>query len=409
MYRNVLTQKAFLFYLLAGGISRLGDVVSGLAFLFLAHDLTGSAVHTTGVVIAETVPYLLFGLVGGVVTDWVKKKPLLVLLDLVRAPVIFSLFFMYNASLLGYWHLIGAGFLIQSLGCFFNPAHRALLPLITAAEDRPAANSLVDTVTRGVQVASPLVTLPLLHGGGVISFYLFDACTYLISAGLIACMPLREAVPEGKKRFSAILPAIRDFVRWVAGERRLRLLFVISFLTVFLNTWVWDVGLMLRVKAITPNGEAWYSTMMGGFGGIVIVANLLIPLLWKRLSLATYLYGALVWGVGILTLGIARHPSAIFLGIVLVGAGMPLSGLSRVYLLQALVPEEMLGRGFSLSAMLLYLANVASLAVYGALAAYVPLPLLSIGSGGLMILCACGYLYRLRKAPGETAYTRLNS
>jgi DHA3 family macrolide efflux protein-like MFS transporter len=409
MYARVLRNKAFLYFLLAGGISRLGDVVSGMAFLFLAHDLTGSAVHTTGVVVAQTAPYLLFGLVGGVIADWMRKKRLLIWIDLIRAPLILSIYILQEAALLGYWYLVTAGFLIQSLGCFFNPAHRAVLPMITTTEERTAANSLIDTVTRGMQVASPLVTLPLLHSGGVISFYMFDACTYLISAGLIALIPLQEAVTSEKKRLSHILPTIREFARWMKGEGVLRALFVVSYWTVFCNTWVWEVGLLLRINETMANGEAWFSSMMGVFGGIVIVTNMIIPLIWKRLSLSTYLLGALIWGAGILTLGIFDQVPLLLLGMVVVGMGMPLAGLSRVYLLQELVPEEKRGRGFSFNAMLLYLANVASLGVYGLLATFLPLPLLTFGSGGLMILISCVYLYRLRKAPGESPYIRLNS
>lgn len=61
-----------------------------LAFLFLAYDTTESSLHTTGVVISQVLPYLLFGLVGGVVTDWIDKKNLLMTTDLIRVPLFLS-------------------------------------------------------------------------------------------------------------------------------------------------------------------------------------------------------------------------------------------------------------------------------------------------------------------------------
>ncbi|MFY0546281.1 MFS transporter [Brevibacillus sp. H7] len=411
MYRTVLGNKSFVFFFLGGSISRLGDVLTGLAFLFLAHDMTGSAWHTTGVVIAETAPYLLFGLVGGVVADWLPRQKLLMIIDLVRAPLVLSVFLLHEAGQLSYVYLLIIGFLIQSLGCFFNPAHRAVLPLITTSDERPAANSLMDSASRGVQVLSPMLTVTLLGTAGVAAFFAFDAITYLMSAACLALLRVNEkaAASAQPRRLGDIYSSIREFVNWTKGEATLRKLFLVSFFTVFFNTWVWEVGLLLTVKQLTVNGEEWYSTLQGAFGGIVILTNLAIPLVWKQLSLRTYLLGAFIWGLGVLSLGGASHLAFPFLSIAIAGIGMPLAGLSRVYLLQQLVPGEKMGRGFSFNAMLLYLSNVLSLGVFGLISAYLPLNALFLLCGGMMAATACYSLYRLRKAPGETPYTRLNS
>lgn len=411
MYRTVLKNKAFLYYLSAGGISRLGDVISAFGFLFLAQEMTKSNLHTTGVAIAETAPYLLFGLIGGVIADWVKKKPLLIWIDLLRAPLVFSVFLLHENGLLTYWYLLLISFLIQSLGCFFNPAHRAVLPMITALSERTAANSLLDTLTRGMQVSSPVITIVLLESAGVISFFLFDAFTYLCSACLIALVRLQEKAPivPDKRKVSALFTAIGQFIAWAKAEHTLRKLFIVTFVTVFFNTWVWEVGLFLQLKQTTEHGEAWFSTLKGVFGGVVIATNLLIPFLWQRLSLKTYLWGAVVWGVGVFTLAWASLIPLYFVGILIAGIGMPLAGLSRVFLLQQLVPEDKLGRGFSFNAMLLYLANVLSLGLFGLLSSYVSIQTLFFICGAMMCAAAAAYLYLLRKAPGETPYMRLNS
>jgi DHA3 family macrolide efflux protein-like MFS transporter len=411
MYQTVLRNRSFLLYFLGGSVSRLGDVLSGLAFLFLAHDLTRSSWHTTGVVIAETVPYLLFGLVGGVIADWIPKKKLLITIDLLRAPLICSVFLLHNAGHLSYGYLLFIGFLIQCLGCFFNPAHRALLPLITSAEERPASNSLMDTASRGVQVLSPALTATFLSLGGAAVFFAFDAVTYLVSAACLTRLTVNEKVTTAGKarRLGDIVPSIREFVSWTKGETTLRKLFVVTFLTVFFNTWVWEVGLLLAVKQLTVDGEQWYSTLQGVFGGIVILTNLILPLVCKRLTLRTYLFGGLIWGLGVLLLGSAFNLALCFLSVVIAGVGMPLAGLSRVYLLQQHVPEEQMGRGFSFNAMLLYLSNVLSLGIFGWISRYVPLGVLFLFCGGMMAATACYSLYLLRKAPGEHPYIRLNS
>ncbi|WP_259392009.1 MFS transporter [Paenibacillus thiaminolyticus] len=63
--------------MLGAGASNLGNVISGLAFLFLAYEMTESSIYTTGVAFSQVLPYLFFGLIGGVIADWVNKKRIL--------------------------------------------------------------------------------------------------------------------------------------------------------------------------------------------------------------------------------------------------------------------------------------------------------------------------------------------
>jgi len=410
MYRQVLSRRPVLLYLTAGGISRLGSILSGMGFLFLAHELTASAWHTTAVVIAETVPYLLFGLIGGVAADWVRKKTLLIALDLMRAPLATSVFLLHLAGMLTYPWLLAVAFLIQTLGCFYNPGHRAVLPLLTAPEERTCANGLADTVSRGMMAISPLLAVPLLPFAGGTLFFLIDAGTFLVSAALLALIPLPEQPePQEPRRIRHVFLAIGDYLAWVRRQSVHRHLFAASFLTVFFSTWVWEVGLLLLLKSSWEDGESRYSMLLGMFGAVVILANLVIPLVWSRLSLATYLLGAMIWGCGIGLLTWSAMVPLSWAGVIIVGVGMPLASLSRVFLLQTLTPEAKLGRGFSFHGMLLYLANVLSLATGGWLSQLVPLPWLFAVSGAAMVLTAAGYLYRLRNSPGAMRYNLLNN
>lgn len=404
-----------MFYLTGGLISRVGDLLSGFAFLFLAQDLTHSGMHTTGIVIAQTVPYLLFGLLGGVVADWANKRKLLFWIDLIRAPIVLSVFAVQQMGLLTYWYLLVVGFVIQSFGCFFNPAHRSVLPLIVPEADRVAANGFMDSAVRGATVFSPVFTMYMIQNLGPASFFALDAVSYLLSALLIFLLKFKEVANDTGNRMNRqwLFPSIRDslldFFRWAKGERTIGKLFRTTFFVVFCNTWVWEVGLFLYVDQFLSNSNMWYSGIKGWFGGVVIVTNIIIPLIFKRMTLRTYLYGSLIWGTGILALGFANQLWQIFACVLIVGVGFPLAGLSRVYLLQQLLPKDKLGRGFSVNSMLLYLANVVSLSLFGWLAEWLPIHFLMLASGSAMLLISISYLHFDRKAPGESPYARLNS
>lgn len=415
MYLKIIkNNRNVLFYLLGAGTSSLGDVISGLAFLFLTYQMTESSIHTTGVAISQVVPYLLFGLIGGVIADWVDKKRILIRIDLIRVPLILSLVLFQQLELLNYWHLIIVSFLIQCLGCFFNPAHRAILPIITREEERSSVNSLLDTVTRGITVLGPIVSVGLMNTINIIHFFTFDALTYLISAILIYKIQFTEKNITGEspnqRKISDIFISIKDFSIWVKKQTTIRTIFIVTVIIVFFNTWVWQVGLLLQLIETTPNGEELYSLLLGWYGAAVIAVNLLIPLIWKKLSVKIYLFGSLIWGLGILLLGFAYSLPMFFIGILVAAIGLAISGLSRVYLLQKYLPVEKLGRGFSFNAFLLYLSNAVSLGVFGFISSFLSTRILFLICGIMMVICSGIYLLTIsRKAPGVIPYNRLNN
>lgn len=415
MYLKIIkNNRNVLFYLLGAGTSSLGDVISGLAFLFLTYQMTESSIHTTGVAISQVVPYLLFGLIGGVIADWVDKKRILIIIDLIRVPLILSLVLFQQLELLNYWHLIIVSFLIQCLGCFFNPAHRAVLPIITREEERSSVNSLLDIVTRGITVLGPIVSVGLMNTINIIHFFTFDALTYLISAILIYKIQFTEKNITGEspnqRKISDIFISIKDFSIWVKKQTTIRTIFIVTVIIVFFNTWVWQVGLLLQLIETTPNGEELYSLLLGWYGAAVIAVNLLIPLIWKKLSVKIYLFGSLIWGLGILLLGFAYSLPMFFIGILVAAIGLPISGLSRVYLLQKYLPVEKLGRGFSFNAFLLYLSNAVSLGVFGFISSFLSTRILFLICGIMMVICSGIYLLTIsRKAPGVIPYNRLNN
>ncbi|MBC5638505.1 MFS transporter [Ornithinibacillus sp. BX22] len=415
MYLNVLrNNRNVLFYLLGAGTSSFGNVISGLAFLFIAYQMTQSSLHTTGVAISQVVPYLLFGLIGGAIADWVDKKRILIIIDLIRVPLLLSLVLFHQLALLNYWHLIVVSFLIQCLGCFFNPAHRAILPIITEEEERSSVNSLLDTVTRGITVLGPIVSIGLMNTINVVHFFTFDALTYLISAILIYKIQFTEinttSESSNQWKISGIVTSIKEFSIWVKKQTTIRTLFLVTVIIVFFNTWVWQVGLLLQLVETAPNGEELYSLLLGWYGAAVIAVNLLIPLIWKKLSLKIYLFGSLIWGIGILLLGFAYTMPIYFIGILVAAIGLPISGLSRVYLLQKYLPTEKLGRGFSFNAFLLYVSNAVSLGVFGFISSFLSTRILFIICGIMMVICSVVYLLIIsRKAPGVIPYNRLNN
>ncbi|WP_238389594.1 MFS transporter [Virgibacillus sp. MSP4-1] len=369
-----------------------------MAYLFLAYDLTESKMLTTIMAIAETLPYLLFGLIGGVMADWLPRKRLLIFLDMIRIPLIFSVVCLYSFELLSYSYLFVISFLMQSIGCFFNPTHRTVLPAITIEEERTKVNSINDTLTRGVTVLSPFLSVWLLNSYGVIHFFTFDALTYAVSAYCISKVNIKEKRQVVNKSVQKVLRSIVEFASWAKSHTTVRKLFLFTFLTVFFNTWCWEVGLLLALSEMSSQSEELYSIIQGVFGGVVIGTNIILPIFLKKMTIQIHLVGAIIWGVGIACYGIFYGINSFFISSAIVAIGLPIAGLSRIYLIQSLVPESKMGRAFSTNAVLLYFSNTISLAIYGILVSIISIQQLMLYSGILIIITSVtGLLFSMNR------------
>ncbi|MCM3227619.1 Transmembrane secretion effector [Terribacillus saccharophilus] len=403
MYKDIINNKKAVYYFSGGAVSQIGDILSGLAFLFLAYRMTGSSIHTTIVAIAETTPYLLFGLFGGALADHINRRNVMVIIDLIRLIVLTIIIFFYIQDWLTYPHLLVGGFLLQCCGCFFNPAHRAVLPAIIPEEKLSAANSAWDTIQRTASLIGPILAAWLLASADIIYFFVIDAASYAISALCLSRLPTMPPTSmEGRLSIASLYRSVFDFFKWISKKPVLLHLYITTFFVVFFNTWVWQVGILLAFEEITQNGEPWYNALQIAFGIGATIISMLIPLLIKRLDMKKYILGCVIWGLGISIIGSAYMVPFFFVGAILIGIGLPISSLTRVYLIQTHVPKVMLGRAFSSNAVLLYAANTLSLALYAVLLSFLSIRSLILVSGAGILVIVCFYMLGMffRKKPG---------
>ena len=405
MYRTVLRNRNFNLYFASRVLSNAGTSISGIAFLLLVFSFTHSSVQTTGVALAETIPYALFGLIGGVAADKLPKKSALVSLDLAQGLILIASAILYSINELTYPVILAITFLVQTAGCFYNPTSHSVLPIIISAEDKAPANSLIGMSGSGTQLVGPAAAYFFLRWIGYGAFFLVDGISYLLSAVIIlmASIPQTAAQSEGKVQpvsmISTVFKPIAEFAKFASRTPDLRNLFLATTMVVFFNTWVWQIGLLLKAESLFQNGEQMYSLYLICFSVFSIIASLLLPLRFKSLGIAHYMFGTALWGAGIIGVGMS-HSAFLIAGFsVLVGIGMPIASLSRVFLLQDRVPGPIQGRGFSFSAVLLYFSNTVSLSLFGALSHLVSVPQLFDISGIGIVLIAGVYVLLVKLPP----------
>ncbi len=260
------------------------------------------------------------------------------------------------------------------------------MPLITLQEERSTVNSLFDLVSRGSTVLNPMIAGAFILFMELYVLFAVSMACFILTFLKLKKINVSEFKTSDRKSLRKGCESLAQFFTWAKNDSMMRLLFPSTFMVVFFYTWTWQVGLLLALHELTQNGEEYYTFLQGIFGAVVVIANIVIPIVFKHFSIKTYAYASLLWGIGMLGFGLFYNVPGFIFSITIVGLSVPFAGLARVYILQHYVPESMHGRGFSANAVLLYASNTLSLLLIGYLASYVEIASLMLISAVLMLL-----------------------
>src|SRR5687768_10732397 len=145
-FRAALASRDFTLLWLGQFGSEVGNGLVQLALPLLVYALTGSAFQLASAYIFQFLPWLLFGLLGGVLVDRWDRRITIVVVEFVRAAAFLDIgiAFALDRDILTVEMIYALIFLESSLQNFFNPARLALMPNLVKDEDLRAANSLME-------------------------------------------------------------------------------------------------------------------------------------------------------------------------------------------------------------------------------------------------------------------------
>ena len=268
---TTLRQRNFSLLWSAGLISMIGDWMLFIALPIYVYKLTGSALATSTMFIAEMIPSLLLGSLAGVFVDRWNRKRIMVITNLLLALGLLPLLLVHSTAWL--WVVYVVAFVESILTQFFTPAESALLPLLVSEEHLGPANSL-NSLNKNI---ARLVGPPL---GGIVAgllglpgITLMDAATFLIAGGMIALIVMKsghiqeesEIVSTAAGRQHPIVTVWREWLeglRLVKRERLVSIMFVL-FAVTSLGEGVFGVLFVVFVYKILHGGALQLGWLMG--------------------------------------------------------------------------------------------------------------------------------------------------
>jgi len=406
---DLITHPPFARLLAAMSVSSLGDWVGFLAVTALVAELAGgtggAAFSVAGLMLARTLPAVLFGPIAGALVDRLDRKRIMVAADLARGAMYAAMVFIGQL-----WAIYALSFVIESFSLVWGPARDASLPNLVPRRQLANANSIALASTYGTLPLGGIVftvlvglntllshAIPILEGRDQAVPLFLDAATFLFSAAMISRVPIPPSARlTGRLDFSRIWRDVGDGIRFLREDS------MASAMTAGIVVAFSAVGAVLAlaplfvVRSLGADDAGW-GFMVTSFGvgiGLGMVSANQASRLLERVSLFPW---SIVVSAGTLFV-LAAMPNLALAAVVTVwlGAFCGLAWVTGYTLLQENVRDEFRGRTFAsltvLSRMGLFLslATFPTLAgVYGTLGAGSELGIrLALASAGIAVAVA---------------------
>jgi len=178
--------------------SLVGDGVFLIALAWQVYELSDVPTALSLVGVAASVPHVLFLLVGGVVSDRLDRRKVMVAADAVRGAAVAGLGILSLAGTLTLWQVVALAAVYGGATAFFGPAFDAIVPDVVPPHQLAEANSIDQFVRPAAfRLLGPAVAGWLIAAGGTGSAFLFDAATFAVSGLCVFSMRVRPASREG--------------------------------------------------------------------------------------------------------------------------------------------------------------------------------------------------------------------
>ncbi|MFF6995415.1 MFS transporter [Streptomyces sp. NPDC008313] len=343
-----LRSRDFRLLLAGAAAGQLGAQVTLVALPLVAVlELDASAFQVGLVTAAETAGFLLVGLPAGALTDRMRKRPLMVRADLVRAAAMASVPTAALLDVLTMAQLYAVALVTGVATVFFDVAHQSYLPQILPLDQLVPGNGALETVRSTAQVTGPGLGGGLVQLVGAHLAVVADAVGYALSALFLLRIEQPEDPPEPTPGVS-LRKDIGEGIRFVTGHPLLR---VIALTTALANLcaavlMATQTVHLVRAVGLRPGalGLVLSASAVGGLLGAVCAGRLGARLGQARVILLSVLLTgpfAVLWPLS----GHGGLGAVLFAtGSAVVSFGAVVYNVAQVSFRQALCPPRLLGR-----------------------------------------------------------------
>lgn len=337
-----LRHRDFAFLWSGMTVSLLGDGMYYVAIAWQVLELDNRPTAMSLVGIAWVTPQLLLMVFGGVLTDRVERRRMMMAADVIRAAAIGAMGVLSVTGALELWHVVALVVLFGVGDAVFWPAFTAIVPEIVPPDELVQANSLDNFVRPATRLVGPALGGVVVATVGVGAAFLLDAASFALSFAALLLISSRPA--EKVEEARSALRDIREGFAFVRGETWLWGTLVLAAFGNFATSSTFV--LVPYVVKTELGGSASQFGLISGFGAVGgLVGSLLLGQLGLPRRHIVLMFVS--WAIGVLCIsgyGLANSVPPMWAASAVAGAAMTVGAVVWGTLMHSLVPKRLLGR-----------------------------------------------------------------
>ena len=322
-------------------VSRFGQITL-LAWLVL--ELTGSPLSVALVGFFASVPMLLFGLAGGVLTDTLNRRTLLLVSQAVSLTVAIVMSILLWTDNVLYWHSYLAALTTGLSFTIDMPSRRSLIHDLLGrggVTNGFALDSLGQSVSR---MLGPAMAGALMATVGVTGGYFAVTLIYLLAVGLLWNLQVPMSIATDTTVLSSIFSNMARGISYVRGEP---VLVGVVLITILMNVMLFPYQTMVPVvaKNVLEVGPGLMGVLLAADGlGAMIGAVAIASAANVRYHGRLYAGGTTLCLVSLLLFSISRSYLLSLPILLTIGIGAGIFSSLQGAMVVLLAPEEFRGK-----------------------------------------------------------------
>ena len=398
-FARALGSRNYRLYFLGQLVSLAGTWMQQIAMIWLAYRLSGSAFVLGMIGFASQIPILIFASLGGVWTDRLDRRRLLLwtqALSMLQALLLAALAWQ---DLVSPGLLLVLAFFLGCINALDVPARQAIaVQLLDDPDDLPNAIALNSLLMNSARFVGPALAGFVVAAVGEAVCFLLNAISYL--AVLVALRAIRIVAVPGQPVPTGA--ALRQGYRYVLGHCQIRRSLLLVACVSFLAT-PYAVLMPIFARQVFAGDALTYGLLIGSAGVGSLLAALFLASRADTRELPHWICRAApAVGISLFVFALTPVPWLAFPVLAGLGFSVILTVAGSNTLIQTVVDEEYRGRVMALFSMaFLGVAPLGSLAL-GSLAHTCGIRRTLAACGALMLVAGAVYRH-VTLRPGRAA------
>lgn len=381
---RALRHPGFRLFWIAAIVSNSGTWLSNLAVPYVLFQITGSAIWVGLIAVAQFVPNLLMGPLGGSLADRFPRRKLLMVTQAMLAVDAFFLFALWIAGVREPWMLLVPVAIMGVLNGLNLPAWQSFVNDLVPRSDLRSAvtlNSLQFNIARSV---GPAVAGVLLATLGASMAFLLNAISFgFVIAALFFIHPFQDV--GGGRSDQNVLRQFVSAIRYIGTQPGIRVSIIASLIVGVAGNPIFNLTVVFAedVFRVDALGLGILNAALG-FGAIAVAP--FVSGWTDRITLAQLVtWGTVTYGIALVVFGLVTSYFVGVLVLVVTGACFLAVISSCNTSLQMIVADHMRGRVMAVRIMSFTASQPIGTLAQSAIADWVGVQVSSIVAGVAML------------------------